>query len=446
MNISYKTTMAFFHSGVRLLLAAMITVLLATSGLAQVNEILRATDAGDTAKVRQLLTADPALVNLQSPGGSTPLHIAAGNDNAELVKLLLQFKADVNARTKKGLTPLHVAAYVNAAKAAEALVAAGADVNARASDNSMPIDFAMKRNANAVVKVLTVQTRAVYTDRSIDPRTAEAERARASGQLQTAYDIYSKLVQENPENEKINFAYGMVCMSLNQYGRAQQAFERIVQEINPNNDRARIELANAYLANKQYDQAQRQYEDVLARNPQAPEQVRANIERGLKLAKQAAKKWYFSGRVDAGGFHDDNVNVGPNSSVINIEPVVFGSETFNTLTVDEGTLPMKSYGAFASAALSGAYDFGVPGSWMHGRRRVLPELAEESRVIQRKRLLPGRRGFARQYGPKPAEVSPAVCACHKGGRCASRHVRLCAVLPACHRQAHGLPAGNRRGD
>jgi tetratricopeptide (TPR) repeat protein len=156
----------------------------------------------------------------------------------------------------------------------------------------------------------------------------------------------------------------MVCMSLHEYGRAQLAFERIVQQINPNNDRARIELANAYLANKQYDQAKKQYEDVLARNPQAPEQVRANIERGLKLAKQAAKKWYFSGRVDAGGFHDNNVNVGPNSSVINIEPIVFGSQTFNTLTVDEGTLPMKSYGAFASAALSGAYDFGAPGSWM----------------------------------------------------------------------------------
>lgn len=365
VNVSYKKIMAILHIGVRPILAVVIAVtLLTNSGLAQVSEIHRAVDAGDIAKVKQLLLANPALVNLQSSGGSTPLHIAAGKDNAGLVKLLIEFKADVNARTKKGLTPLHVAAYVNAANAAEALVAAGADVNARAGDNSMPIDLAMKRNADAVVKVLTVQTKAVYTDKSIDPRFADAEKARASGQLQKAYDIYSKLVREQPENEKINFAYGMVCMSLNEYGRAQLAFERIVQEINPNNDRARIELANAYLASRQYDQARRQYEDVLARNPQAPDQLRQNIERGLQLAKQGAKKWYFSGRVNGGYFHDSNVNVGPNSREISIEPIVFGSETFNTLTVDQGTLPMKSDGGFAAVALSGAYDFGAPGNWM----------------------------------------------------------------------------------
>jgi tetratricopeptide (TPR) repeat protein len=285
--------------------------LLAASGMAQVSEIHRAVGTNDTARVEQLLASNPGLVNEQNPGGSTPLHIAAGTDNPGLVKSLVQHKADINARTKKGFTPLHVAAFVNAAKAAEALIDAGADVSTKANEGSSPLQIAVNRNASAVVAVLTTRTKVVYTERFMDPRCPEAQQAKASGQLQRLYDIYSALREKQPDDERITFAYGMVCMCLDQYSSAQLAFERVVHKINPNNDRARQELAGAYLANRQYDFARREYEEVLARNPDASGNLRENIERCLELAKQSGKKWYLSGRVDAGYFNDSNVNVGP---------------------------------------------------------------------------------------------------------------------------------------
>jgi hypothetical protein len=46
-----------------------------------------------------------ALVNVQSAGGMTPLHLAAEYGHKEIVALLLAHGADVNARNSDGQTP-----------------------------------------------------------------------------------------------------------------------------------------------------------------------------------------------------------------------------------------------------------------------------------------------------------------------------------------------------
>jgi hypothetical protein len=67
--------------------------------------------------------------------------------------------------------------------------------------------------------------------------------------------------------------------------------------------------------------------------------------------------------VDVGGFDDDNVNVGPDSESIGIAPIIFGSQTFDSLTVGEESRPAKAVGGFASGVLSAAYDMGDPREW-----------------------------------------------------------------------------------
>lgn len=198
-------------------------------------------------------------------------------------------------------------------------------------------------------------------DRFLDIRFEEGEKAINSGELQRAYEIFTDLLKKEPGNERINFAYGMTCFALKDYSRARLAFERVLY-INRGNDRARLELARTYLASGQLDLAKEQFELVLTRNP--PESVQKNIQAYLEQIKRGTKRWSFSTRVDLGAFMDDNVNVGPDSKIINIAPIIYGASTISSLTIGETSLPVDTEGAFCSVALSGAYDTGEQGEWV----------------------------------------------------------------------------------
>lgn len=63
---------------------------------------------GDTAMLRDLLAADPALVHAQGPNRATPLHFAATLDT---VRLLVERGTDLTALDKYGSTPVRTVAY-----------------------------------------------------------------------------------------------------------------------------------------------------------------------------------------------------------------------------------------------------------------------------------------------------------------------------------------------
>lgn len=82
---------------------------------------------GSGADVSTLLKADPALRDVRTPLGSTPLHLAAMNPDRSAMKALLDAGADVNARDADGSTPIHMAAYASRPQHARQLLEAGAD-------------------------------------------------------------------------------------------------------------------------------------------------------------------------------------------------------------------------------------------------------------------------------------------------------------------------------
>ena len=67
--------------------------------------------------------------------------------------------------------------------------------------------------------------------------------------------------------------------------------------------------------------------------------------------------------MDIGAFYDDNVNVGPDSDIVNIEPIIFGSQVFTALELAEESQPTETGGLFGYASLSGTYDFAESGGW-----------------------------------------------------------------------------------
>ena len=110
---------------------------------------------GKTEAVRLLLNKG-ALVNAKStnPMQNMPLHAAAAGRHVEAAKLLIDHGAPVNARQHGGWAPLHAAAQNGDVELATALIAAGADVNVRADNNQMPLDLALTKGQQAMVDYL----------------------------------------------------------------------------------------------------------------------------------------------------------------------------------------------------------------------------------------------------------------------------------------------------
>lgn len=74
------------------------------------GEMIEAVKRGDLARVRDLLAADPALLNAkEATYGGTPLHWAALRGHATIVQFLIAQGADTKIRNGDGETPLDVA-------------------------------------------------------------------------------------------------------------------------------------------------------------------------------------------------------------------------------------------------------------------------------------------------------------------------------------------------
>jgi ankyrin repeat protein len=108
---------------------AVLLVALAWSGLAFCGEIHDAAKAGDLAKVRALLTANPAWVSSKDTNGCKPLILAAGWGHKDVAALLPANKAEINAKGATGATPLHASVGNGQKDVVKLLLASKAEVN-----------------------------------------------------------------------------------------------------------------------------------------------------------------------------------------------------------------------------------------------------------------------------------------------------------------------------
>lgn len=208
----------------------------------------------------------------------------------------------------------------------------------------------------------------IHGSERIERGLAEAQKAQSAGDLDTAYQILHQLLLAHPESESVNFAYGIVTLARGNASQAELAFTRVLQ-LNPGNQRARLEQARAMAALHRFAEATAALDTVLAAN--IPNQVRKNVEAYRnRLRNKSKSNKNFSGQVEVGVFHDTNVNAGPDGAEVVIRPVFFGPVLFNTLNLDDASLPKEDVAVYIvglgqySSALgsSGWYsDLGVYG-------------------------------------------------------------------------------------
>lgn len=122
----------------------------------------------------------------------------------------------------------------------------------------------------------------------------------------------------------------------------------------PSLHRARLELAVAYYRAIQYAEAERQAKEVLD-DPDTPQSVRLSVLAFLAQVKAEherfiAERHSFRPSIAIGYLHDDNVNVGPTSDVINIGTA--------TLRLAPGSSPQSDDAFTLSATLNHSFKTG----------------------------------------------------------------------------------------
>jgi uncharacterized membrane protein len=119
------------------------------------EELLRAAEKGDTARVRELLEEGADVGARDTSYSNTPLHWAAYAASVSVAELLIKHGADVNSRNRYGWTPLHYAACGGYRDVVKLLIKSGADVNAREVAACTPLHVAISCGPNyEVVKLL----------------------------------------------------------------------------------------------------------------------------------------------------------------------------------------------------------------------------------------------------------------------------------------------------
>jgi ankyrin repeat protein len=119
-------------------------------------DVFDAAATGGTARLNELLAADPSLVSARSPDGFTALHYAAYFADGPTVAALLVAGADPAAVADNAtrVQPLHSAAASRNLEGARLLLGAGADPNAEQQDGFLPLDAALQNGDDALQELL----------------------------------------------------------------------------------------------------------------------------------------------------------------------------------------------------------------------------------------------------------------------------------------------------
>jgi ankyrin repeat protein len=149
-------------------------------------DIFDAAGLGRPDRIADLLAADPGLASAFASDGFTPLHLAAFFGGVEAARLLIAHSAPPNVVSRNALQvmPLHSAAAGSHVAVARLLVEAGADVNAVQPHGYRPL-HAAAQNGNRELTELLLAAGADPAARTDDGKTP-ADLATAAGHADIA--------------------------------------------------------------------------------------------------------------------------------------------------------------------------------------------------------------------------------------------------------------------
>lgn len=135
------------------------------------------------------------------------------------------------------------------------------------------------------------------------------------GRFDDAYTELHKAFLQDPANPEINFHLGRAAFESGRLEEAVMAYDRILIA-DPEVPRVKLELARTHLRLGSRELAKQYFKEVQDTNP--PEQVWQNIQKFLDAIAVSERRHFVNGLFTLGVSHDDNVNVAPTESTINV--------------------------------------------------------------------------------------------------------------------------------
>jgi len=157
-------------------------------------------------------------------------------------------------------------------------------------------------------------TQAVATEK-VSASFTQGKQYFDQGKFDEAYTELHKAFVQDPANLEINFYLGRAAFESGRLEEAVMAFDRILIA-EPDLERAKLELARAHLRLGSRELAKQYFKEVQATNP--PEQVWKNIQQFLDAIAASEQRHFINGLFSFGFSHDDNVNVAPTESSVNV--------------------------------------------------------------------------------------------------------------------------------
>lgn len=138
---------------------------------------------------------------------------------------------------------------------------------------------------------------------------AEARTLLEQKKAQAAYDLYARLLREEPDDDEVNFGLARAATLANRPNQAVMAYERLLEKY-PNDGLLHRELAHAYTVLGANDLAAQH----LALSDASPTEASDVLTQWSKNYD----RWQIHGRIRAGLMFDSNANLGPASNTLSL--------------------------------------------------------------------------------------------------------------------------------
>lgn len=168
---------------------------------------------------------------------------------------------------------------------------------------------------------------------------------------QEAYDVFMRLLREDPEDPDVNMGIAISAYNTENYAQALLAYERLLAQF-PQDGSLRLGIARVYVALDEPESARLELEKAREYDPSLTDETVASI---LTALTSKTSRWQHRGQVSFGAMYDSNSNQGPNSNFLSLGG-------YNDLFV-KGAKEKESWGAYASGSVEISYRLDESGNW-----------------------------------------------------------------------------------
>ena len=188
-------------------------------------------------------------------------------------------------------------------------------------------------------------------DLALDQSRAQAKTLVNKGRYEEAYQLYMRLLREEPDNDETNYGLALAAARTRRYSQALLAFERLIDRY-PADAKLRRSLADVYLRLGDRGAARRELDLARQYDPTLTEE---RIARVLDSLESVQSRFQAHGRLSGGVMYDSNANQGPASDKMSLG-------LFDNLTV-HGVKAVDSWGSYLNGMLDAGWRLGEDIRW-----------------------------------------------------------------------------------